>query len=112
MNWFNKLPGYRQTPAGPERVLLRRLPKALLLGTLGLALVAGVARLLPWSGSESEITTKLDLLDIYIIGFLVLHWTIVLTLGIGAFIVMIMKGPAYVADAYPLDDADQPHKLP
>jgi hypothetical protein len=32
----------------------------------------------------------------------------VLTVAIGAFIVMVMKGPAYVADAYPLEDADQP----
>jgi hypothetical protein len=28
--------------------------------------------------------------------------------GLSAFIVMVMKGPAYVADAYPLSDADKP----
>jgi hypothetical protein len=31
-------------------------------------------------------------------------------LGIGAFIVMLSKGPAYVADAYPLIDSDKPAK--
>ena len=34
----------------------------------------------------------------------ILHWTMLLTVGIAAFIVRVMKGPAYVADAYPLDD--------
>jgi hypothetical protein len=37
-----------------------------------------------------------------------LHWNIVLTVAIGAFMVMVMKGPAYVADAYPLEDAEAP----
>jgi hypothetical protein len=37
-----------------------------------------------------------------------LHWNTVLTLAIGAFIVMVMKGPAYVADAYPLVEAEVP----
>jgi hypothetical protein len=46
--------------------------------------------------------------DIYAISVLVLHWTVVFTVAIGAFIVMVMKGPAYVADAYVLDDADTP----
>ena len=36
------------------------------------------------------------------IGVVVLHWTLVLTLALGCFIVRVMKGPAYVADAYPL----------
>ena len=39
---------------------------------------------------------------------MVLHWTVVLTVAIGAFIVLVMKGPAYVADAYPMDEAETP----
>ena len=46
--------------------------------------------------------------DIYVLGLLVLFWTAVFTVAIGAFVVMVMKGPAYVADAYPLSDADRP----
>jgi hypothetical protein len=38
----------------------------------------------------------------------VLHWTLVLTLAIGCAIVMLMKGPAYVADPYELNDSDSP----
>ena len=39
MNLFNRLPGFTRTPAGSERVVLRRLPRTLLLGTLLLALL-------------------------------------------------------------------------
>ena len=52
--------------------------------------------------------TPLSTLEIYAISLLVLHWTVVFTVGIGAFIVMVMKGPAYVADAYALDEAENP----
>jgi hypothetical protein len=34
--------------------------------------------------------------------------TAVLTIAIGCIVVMIMKGPAYVADGYELDAADAP----
>ena len=37
-----------------------------------------------------------------------LLWTLVLTLAIGCAIVMLMKGPAYEAEAYPLTDSDHP----
>jgi cytochrome b561 len=48
--------------------------------------------------------------DIYVISLVILHWTVVLTVGIAAFIIMLMKGPAYVADAYPLEEAATPDK--
>ena len=40
MNLFNRLPGFPGTPAGKERVVLRQLPKILLLGTLLLAVLS------------------------------------------------------------------------
>jgi hypothetical protein len=42
------------------------------------------------------------------VGLLILHLTLVLTLAIGCVIVMVMKGPAYVADPYFLDGSNQP----
>ena len=36
------------------------------------------------------------------VGVVALHWTLVLTIALGCFLVRVMKGPAYVADAYPL----------
>lgn len=108
MNLFNIWPGFQQAPAGLERVVLRKLPRALWLGTALPALVAMLARGFPWSGSEMDIATRIQTIDILAIGVVVLHWTLVLTVAIGAFIVMVMKGPAYVADAYPLEDAEHP----
>lgn len=108
MNLFNILPGFQKTPAGLERVILRRLPRVLWLGTLLLAGVSLLARAWPWSGAEWEVATRITSVDIGVISLVILHWTVVLTVAIGAFIVMVMKGPAYVADAYPLVDAERP----
>lgn len=36
-----------------------------------------------------------------IISLVVLHWTLVLTLAICCAVVIVMKGPAFVADPYP-----------
>lgn len=108
MKLFNVLPGFQPSPAGLERKLLRKLPRVLWVGTALPVLLALVVRWLPWSGSESELLTRITTVDIYMISIVLLHWTLVLTVAIGAFIVMVMKGPAYVADAYPLDDAEQP----
>ncbi|MDO9201710.1 MAG: hypothetical protein Q8K34_09285 [Hydrogenophaga sp.] len=108
MNLFNIWPGFQQTPAGLERVVLRKLPQALWLGSALPALVALLARVFPWSGSEMDMATRIQTIDILAIGVVVLLWTLVLTVAIGAFIVMVMKGPAYVADAYPLEHADHP----
>ncbi|WP_291009686.1 hypothetical protein [Hydrogenophaga sp.] len=108
MSWFNTLPGFQKSPAGLERHILRLLPRILWVGTALAALLAGVMRLLPWSGSEVEVATRITTADIYLISLVIFHWTAVLTVAIGAFIVLVMKGPAYVADAYPLPDADRP----
>ena len=104
MKLFNRLPGFTRTPAGKERVVLRQLPWALLLGTLLLAVPSLLARLIASPEELQAITTT----DIYVISLIILHWTVVFTVGVAAFIIMMMKGPAYVADAYPLPEADRP----
>lgn len=108
MNAFNKLPGFSKTPPGKERTILRHLPMILLAGTLLLGLPSLLARLFSWSGSETEIALQISTIDIYGISLIVLHWTVVFTVAIAAFIVLVMKGPAYVADPYPLDEAEYP----
>jgi hypothetical protein len=105
---FKRLPGFQKSPAGLERQILRRLPRLLWVGTLLAALGAVAMRLLPWSGTEADVATRITTVDIYLISLVILHWTALFTVAIGAFIVMVMKGPAYVADAYPLPDADRP----
>lgn len=109
MKLFNKLSGFATTAPGLERTILHHLPGILLLGTGLLALPSSFARLYPWSGSAVEIASRISTIDILGISLVVLHWVIVLTVAIGAIIVQVMKGPAYVADAYPLEDADHPH---
>ena len=80
----------------------------LVLGTLAAALPSLVARMFPWQGSAVEVATLVTTIDIYGIGISILLWTVVVTLAIGAFTVMVMKGPAYVADANPLEDSETP----
>lgn len=102
MNWLKRLPGATARAAtGLEWTLWRRLP-AILAGGTGLP--AALALLL-WLGSGVDPTWLSERhlwLWLYgLAGVVVLHWTLVFTLAIGCVVVMIMKGPAYVADAYP-----------
>lgn len=46
--------------------------------------------------------------DIFAVACMLLAWTALLTVAILAATVWVMKGPAYVADAYPVADADHP----
>ncbi len=108
MALFNILPGFQKTPPGLERPILRRLPAVLWQGTAALVLCALAVQLWPWAGTEAQVFTRITTLHIGLISLLILHWTVVLTVAIGAFIVMVMKGPAYVADAYPLEDSERP----
>lgn len=101
MKLLTRLAGYRRAPAGLEWRLWKRLP---LITAWGTALPLLAAALLWWlapaapPGTEDQ-TLMLRLYQLF--GLVVLHWTLVLTAAIGCAIVMVMKGPAYVADAYP-----------
>jgi hypothetical protein len=101
MNLFNKLPGSVRSAPGWEQRIWRRLPAILLWGTLLPLGLAELNRALSPLDSESGAGALL-LWDYTMFGVVVLHWTLVLTLALGCFIVRVMKGPAYVADAYPL----------
>lgn len=110
MNLFNKLPGFVRSAPGWEQPIWRRLPAILLWGTLLPLGLAGLNRALAPAVSESGAgAAALLLWDYTMFGVVVLHWTLVLTLALGCFIVRVMKGPAYVADAYPLpSERDEP----
>ena len=104
---FNKLPGFQQTPAGAERVTLRRLPRIAWVGTLLLLLPSLLARVAIWLGFSDEGPGMPGMVDIYVLSLIILHWTVLFTVGIYAFIVLVMKGPACVAAPYPMNDADE-----
>jgi hypothetical protein len=108
MNWFNHLPGYIRTPYGVERSILRRLPSIAVAGSV----LPGIALIALWLTQGPDVTAAQQRdfwqLAYMVLGFVILHWTLVFTVAIGCVIVMIMKGPAYVADAYPVSHSDQP----
>jgi hypothetical protein len=108
MNWLAKLPGYQRTPYGFEWRLLRMMPNVLLAGTVLPVLMAMLARLLVTEGSMAEIERHLQTFDFIMIGLAIFIWTAVLTIAIGCVIVWLMKGPAYVADAYHVSHSDKP----
>lgn len=108
MSLFNRLPGFERSPAGLEWSLLRRLPLFAVAGTV----VPLFCWLMVWVGSgwaSSTVTAKLAMsLEIALASLVILYWTVVFTVALGCVIVMIAKGTAYVADAYPLPDSDAP----
>lgn len=105
MNLFNKLPGFVKTAPGLEHLIWRRLPAILLWGTLLPLALAGANRVLaPAVGELGASNGALLLWDYTMFGVVVLYWPLVFTVALGCFIVRMMKGPAYVADAYPFPD--------
>ncbi|HYN62156.1 MAG TPA: hypothetical protein VET87_21855 [Rubrivivax sp.] len=105
MNLFDEIPGFVRSAPGLEHLIWRRLPAILLWGTLLPLGLAGVNRAAAPAVAESGASAGALLLwDYTMFGVVVLHWTLVLTVALGCFIVRVMKGPAYVADAYPLPD--------
>lgn len=110
MSAFKKLPGFQRSPAGLEWSILRRLPRIALFGT-ALPLLAALAASL-WLGGDADGAKLVTTLHVVLASVLVLHWTAVFTVGLGCVIVSIAKGPAFVADAYELIDADRPARAP
>lgn len=110
--WLQKLPGFQRSAPGLEWVLWRRLPRILAWGTALPVVLAVGAHLSAPDDPPSQLARDLLLFDYVIAGVVVLHWTLVLTLAIGCVIVMVMKGPAFVADAYPMPDRDAPRPTP
>ena len=101
--WLRKLPGYQTYAPGLERKVLLQLPQFTVMGGLAIALPSLLARLLLSPKAER-------IIDILVISTEIFFLDMVLTLAIAAMIVMLAKGPAYVADAYPLTESDRPVK--
>ncbi len=108
INWLGRLSGFHRSAPGLEWVLWKRLPLIALMGTgVPVLLWAGLYFLLDGDASASQ-ARWLQLAGYVVLGVLALHWTLVFTVAIGCVIVMVMKGPAYVADGYPVSHRDTP----
>lgn len=101
--FFNKLPGYQVYEPGLERKVLRELPQFSSMGIIAIAIPSLLARVF-----LSVKTQKI--IDILVISTEIFFLGMVMTLAIAAFIIKLSKGPAYVADAYPLIDFERPKK--
>ncbi len=99
MNYFSKLEGFQRSPAGLEWEIWKKLRLIWVTGTVLPLMSSGGAFLL----DGLEYTRSVEQFFYVMVGLVILHWALVLTLAIGCVIVMLMKGPAYVADAYPMD---------
>lgn len=109
--WLRKWPGFQRSPSGLEWVLWRRLPFILLMGVAVPGVLALTAWLLRLGDVDASMQRDLQQWVFMMVGLVILHLTLVLTLAIGCVIVMLMKGPAYVADPYFLDGTQEPLQL-
>jgi hypothetical protein len=101
MNWLNRLPGFERSLPGREWTVWKRLPAILGWGTAVPLMLAVIFWWMAPAGASAAEERALWLSIYRLLGLVVLHWTLVLTVAIGCVIVMLMKGPAFVADAYP-----------
>jgi len=97
MSYFNKLPGFIRTPSGFEWVLLKKLPLAFAIGTA----IPGTAITFIYFNNPTLNPEQLKTI-FQCLGIIFSIWFFVGAAAIGCVVVMIMKGPAYVADPYEL----------
>ncbi len=108
MNWFDKQ-HERREPPGLEAKILKKLPAATLLAVLIPLAISLLARMMP-AQPGIDAARRIRTIDILVIASEITLLTAAMTVAIGAIIVHIMKGPAYVADTYPVVHADQPRR--
>ncbi len=108
MKWLRKVPHSPRAASGLEWTLWRKLPLIALLGT-ALPLLALLALHMLSDPDTSPAQERwLQMADFFVGAVLVFHWTMVATVAIGCVIVMVMKGPSYQADSYPVSHSDRP----
>ena len=107
MKLLNPLPKSPIEPAGTERRVLRALPAMLALGTLLPAFYVLALYLLALGGAD-ELLRRVEMARYVATGVILLNLMVVMHTALLATIVALMKGDAYVADAYLLPDSAKP----
>ena len=110
MAFLNKLSGYPRSPHGLEWKILKKTPWLLLSSALIIGLSTLLAHFMAPEGSLQQTAKYLDTVNIMAIAFWVTSWSIILTVAFAAFIVYLMKGPAYAWDPLDVTDSDEPVK--
>ena len=106
MTLLTRLHG-RLVPPGREVDILRKLPLVTLVGSAITAANSIIVRLLPGSAG-TDAAKHVMTVDIFTIASTITFWVAMGTIAIGCVVVHVMKGPAYVADAYAVEHADRP----
>jgi len=108
MKFLRKLPHSVRVAPGLEWIILKKLPLTLFVGTLFPLVISQANRFFWREEATVQLAKQITIVDIISIATVVTVWTAVFTVAIGCFIVVVMKGPAYVADAYELADSERP----
>ena len=106
MNWLRKVEE-RQTPSGAEVRILKLLPRITFVGTLLILAMPVLVRALP-PDPAADVAKQIRSVDIFAIAAEISLITLIVTVAIGCVVVHIMKGPAYAADALPVEHSDRP----
>jgi len=104
MNYFKKLKGFQRSPAGLEWQIWKKIHLIFGAGTVLPLMASAGAYLLDGFDANTQNARSVEQFFYVMVGLVILHWALVLTLAIGCAIVILMKGPAYVADAYPMEE--------
>ena len=108
---MSKLHNHRYPP-GMEREILRKIPRYF-LASLVIPLFMVIFVRIPliedlFTSTVKEAAKFHNTIDFLAIAIFVSFLPVFLTVTIGCLIVILMKGPAYIADSYDLNDADKP----
>jgi hypothetical protein len=108
MSWLNKLPNSVPSASGLEWTLWRKLPLIFVVGT-AVPLALAVALHMLTEQTSAVQSRWLQTMDYVVAGVVIFHWTAVFTIAIGCVVVMLMKGPGYVADdPFEVSHSDKP----
>jgi hypothetical protein len=112
MKWLHKLPNSERSASGLEWSIWRKLPVIAVLGA-GLPLLClGLLHLFMDAEANTAQARWLQMADFFCWAVVIFNLTMVFTVAIGCVIVMIMKGPGYVADSYQVSHSDKPRAEP
>ena len=110
MKYLKKLEGFKRSPAGLEWQIWQRLHFIFGAVTLLPLLASAFVYFLDGSDPSSQSSRAVEQFFYVMVGMVVFNWTLVLTLAIGCVIVMVMKGPAYIADGYEMEEPNRDAK--
>ena len=110
MNWLTKLPNSIRSASGMEWTLWRKLPLIFLVGT-AVPLAADLALHVFTDQSNEADVRWLQTMDYVAAGVVAFHWSAMIAVAIGCVVVMVMKGPGYVADGLEVSHSDKPRRV-